>query len=47
MTYAIKYFAHTQYFDKYDPSKMDYLTRKNVTTKQKSLLIMFKCHIVL
>lgn len=34
MTYAIKYFPHTQYFDKY-PSKMDYLTRERHNQAEK------------
>lgn len=34
MTYAIKYFPHTQYFDKYDPSKMDYFTREHLCHNQ-------------
>lgn len=35
MTYAIKYFPHTQHFDKYDPSKMDYFTKEHSWPKQQ------------
>ncbi len=47
MTYAIKYFPHTQHFDKYVPSKMDNFTRKQLSQiSKKKALIIFKRHIV-